>query len=127
MPTVLVVDDDDDVREVTVVSLRHVGGWDVLEASRGQQALDVARVARPDAILLDLMMPDMDGLTTFARLQEDEATRGIAVILLTAKSRVGPVQPWDGLGVVGVLSKPFSPMTLPREIAAMLGWDPPQR
>jgi len=125
MPTVLVVDDDEDVRVVTSISLSRVGGWTVLEAARGQVAIEIARDEQPDAILLDLMMPDMDGITTFGLLQEDDRTRGIAVILLTAKSRVGPVQPWDGLAVAGVLSKPFSPMTLPAEIARMLGWDPP--
>lgn len=125
MPTVLVVDDDDDVRMVTSISLNRVGGWEVLEASRGQEAIDIARAEHPDAILLDLMMPDMDGITTFGHLQDDPATRDIAVILLTAKSRVGPVQPWDGLAVAGVLSKPFSPMELPGEVARLLGWDHP--
>ncbi len=125
MPTVLVVDDDDDVRLVTAISLSKVGGWDVIEASRGREAIELAREAQPDAILLDLMMPDMDGITTYGLLQDDAATRHIKVILLTAKSRVGPTQPWDGLDVAGVLSKPFSPMELPHEIAALLGWSAP--
>lgn len=125
MPTVLVVDDDDDVRMVTSLSLSRVGGWDVLEASRGREAIELARVAQPDAILLDLMMPDMDGITTFALLQDDAATRHIQVILFTAKSRVGPTQPWDGLAVAGVLAKPFSPMELAGDVAALLGWDAP--
>lgn len=123
MPTVLVVDDDDDVRIVTSISLNRVGGWAVLEASRGREAIDIARAEQPDAILLDLMMPDMDGITTFGLLQDDPTTRDIAVILLTAKSRVGPQQPWDGLAVAGVLSKPFSPMDLPGQVAALLGWE----
>jgi CheY-like chemotaxis protein len=125
MPTVLVVDDDDDVRMVTCLSLSKVGGWDVLEASRGREAIEVAHSARPDAILLDLMMPEMDGITTFGHLQDDPATRDIPVVLLTAKSHVGPTQPWDGLAVAGVLAKPFSPMELPRDVAALLGWSPP--
>ncbi|MEN8705181.1 CheY-like chemotaxis protein [Nocardioides marinisabuli] len=125
MPSVLVVDDDDDVRMVTCISLSKVGGWDVLEASRGREALELAASARPDAILLDLMMPDMDGITTFRLLQDDPVTRDIPVILLTAKSRVGPTQPWDGLAVTGVLAKPFSPMELPGDVAALLGWSAP--
>ncbi len=124
MPTVLVVDDDEDVREVTSISLSRVGGWNVLEASRGREAIEIARTQQPDAILLDLMMPDMDGITTFGHLQDDPTTRDIAVILLTAKSRVGPVQPWDGLPFAGVLSKPFSPMDLPAQVAEILGWEP---
>ncbi|ANH38641.1 Transcriptional regulatory protein SrrA [Nocardioides dokdonensis FR1436] len=123
MPTVLIVDDDDDVRMVTSLSLSRVGGWDVLEASRGREAIDLARAAQPDAILLDLMMPEMDGITAFGLLQEDAATRHIPVILLTAKSRVGATQPWDGLAVAGVLAKPFSPMQLPGDVAALLGWE----
>ncbi len=123
MATVLVVDDDDDVRVVTSMSLSRVGGWTVLEASRGREAIEIARTEQPDAILLDLMMPDMDGITTFGLLQDDPATRDIAVILLTAKSRVGPRQPWDGLAVAGVLSKPFSPMDLPAQVADLLGWE----
>lgn len=126
MPTVLVVDDDEDVRVVTSISLARVGGWTVLEAARGREAIDIARAQQPDAILLDLMMPDMDGITTFGHLQDDPATRDIQVILLTAKSRVGPQQPWDGLAVAGVLSKPFSPMDLPDQVAALLGWEIPQ-
>ena len=125
MPTVLVVDDDDDVRMVTTISLRQVGGWDVIEASRGREAIELARTAQPDAVLLDLMMPDMDGITTFGLLQDDDATRHIPVVLLTAKSRVGPTQPWDGLAVAGVLSKPFSPMALPGDVAGLLGWEAP--
>ena len=125
MPTVLVVDDDDDVRMVTSLSLNRVGGWDVLEASRGGEAIDIARTAQPDAILLDLMMPGMDGITAFGLLQDDAATRHIPVILLTAKSRVGATQPWDGLAVAGVLSKPFSPMELPGDVAGLLGWPAP--
>ena len=126
MPTGLVVDDDEDVRVVTSISLARVGGWTVLEAARGREAIDIAREQQPDAILLDLMMPDMDGITTFGHLQDDPATRDIQVILLTAKSRVGPQQPWDGLAVAGVLSKPFSPMDLPGQVAALLGWDVPR-
>ncbi len=122
MPTVLVVDDDEDVRVVTAISLSRVGGWTVLEAARGQEGIEIARAEQPDAILLDLMMPDMDGITTFGHLQDDPRTRDIPVVLLTAKSRVGPQQPWDGLDVAGVLAKPFSPMELPGQVAALLGW-----
>ena len=80
---------------------------------------------RPDAILLDLMMPDMDGLTTFRHLRADPATRDIPVILVTAKAQVGHRQAWDGLPVAGVISKPFDPMTLAADVAALLGWPAP--
>lgn len=122
-PRVLVVDDDDSVREVTVIALEMVGGWEVIAASGGVEALALADEHVPDAIVLDLMMPDMNGVTTFERLQLQERTRGIPVILLTAKAQVGHQQPWDDIGVAGVISKPFNPMTLADEVAAMLGWE----
>ncbi len=82
---ILIVDDEDDIREVARVSLEMVGGWDVLVAGSGSVGLAEAKLGQPDAILLDVMMPDMDGPTTFHRLQSDAATRHIPVILLTAK------------------------------------------
>ena len=122
-PTVLVVDDDDSVREVTQMALELVAKWDVLAANGGAVAVDLAREHRPDAVLLDLMMPVMDGRATFQALRADERTRDIPVILLTAKLQVGETQAWDDMAVAGVISKPFSPMTLGAEVAAMLGWD----
>ena len=124
-PRVLVVDDDDAIREITQIALEMVAGWDVLTAGGGHEALAQAAEHRPDAVLLDLMMPDMDGLTTFRHLQADPATRDVPVILVTAKAQVGDRQAWDGLPVAGVISKPFDPMTLAAEVAALLGWPAP--
>ena len=125
VPTVLVVDDDDDVREVTMASLSFVARWNAVGAIGGAEGIETARATQVDAILLDLMMPGMDGMTTFGLLQQDPATAAIPVVLLTAKARVGPHQPWDDLDVAGVISKPFNPMTLAREVAAMVGWPDP--
>lgn len=125
MPKVLVVDDDDSIRELTQIALEMVAGWDVLTAAGGVEALEQARTHHPDAVLLDLMMPGMDGLTTFRHLQADPATRGIPVVLVTAKVQVGDRQMWDELAVAGVISKPFDPMTLGADVAAMLGWPAP--
>jgi CheY-like chemotaxis protein len=124
-PTVLVVDDDDAIREITQVALELVASWEVVTAGGGHEALAQAAEHRPDAVLLDLMMPDMDGLTTFRHLQADPATRDIPVILVTAKAQVGDRQAWDGLPVAGVISKPFDPMTLAADVAALLGWPAP--
>lgn len=123
IPTVLVVDDDDSVREVTQMALELVAKWHVLAADGGAAAIELAREHRPDAVLLDLMMPVVDGRATFQALRADERTRDIPVILLTAKLQVGETQAWDDMAVAGVISKPFSPMTLGAEVAAMLGWD----
>ena len=124
-PTVLVVDDDDAIREITQVALELVASWEVVTAGGGHEALAQAAEHRPDAVLLDLMMPDMDGLTTFRHLQADPATRDVPVILVTAKAQVGDRQAWDGLPVAGVIAKPFDPMTLAADVAALLGWPAP--
>ena len=121
-PTVLIVDDDDSIREITQLALEMVGGWTVISANGGAMALELAHEHKPDAVLLDVMMPDMDGPTTFRHLQADEETRGIPVVLLTAKVQVGDRQVWDDLDVVGVIPKPFDPMTLATQVAELLGW-----
>jgi CheY-like chemotaxis protein len=121
--TVLVVDDDDEIREITQLALELLGGWDVLGADGGQAALEMVRRHGPDAVLLDVMMPGMDGPTTLGHLQADADLREVPVILLTAKVQVGQAQVWDGLPVAGVISKPFNPTTLADEISAILGWD----
>ncbi|HEU5039033.1 MAG TPA: response regulator [Nocardioides sp.] len=123
VPTVLVVDDDDSIREITQLALEVVSKWTVIAADGGQRAIELAREHRPDAVLLDLMMPVVDGRATFQALRADERTADIPVILLTAKLQVGEVQAWDDMDVAGVISKPFSPMSLGSEVAAMLGWD----
>jgi CheY-like chemotaxis protein len=120
---VLVVDDDDDIREITQLALEAVSGWRVIAADGGAAAIELAREHRPDAVLLDLMMPVVDGRATFQALRADERTRDIPVVLLTAKLRAGGTQAWDDLDVVGVIAKPFGPMTLGTEIAEMLGWE----
>ena len=86
-PLVLVVDDDDSIREIAQLSLELVGGWRTLLADGGEAALEQARTHRPDVILLDVMMPVMDGIETFHHLRADERTRDIPVILVTARDR----------------------------------------
>jgi CheY-like chemotaxis protein len=120
---VLVVDDDDAIREVAQSSLELVAGWEVEVAASGQAALDLAVAHPPDAILLDVMMPSMDGPTTFARMQADERTRNVPVVLLTAKVQPSERRRWERLGVAGVLAKPFDPLELPGQVANLLGWD----
>jgi len=120
---ILLVDDDESIRAVARASMELVGGYEVAAASSGQEALELARVNPPDAILLDVMMPGLDGPATFARLQDQEETRHVPVVLLTAKTQEADRLRFAQLGVAGVFSKPFNPMTLPGEIAALLGWD----
>jgi CheY-like chemotaxis protein len=119
---VLVVDDDDMLREVAKVSLEMIGGWEVLTAGSGSEARDVALRELPDALLLDVMMPGMDGPSTVLALREDPATRHIPVIFLTAKVGGDGHRQWAHLDVSGVIPKPFDPMSLPAEVARLLGW-----
>ncbi len=117
---VLVVDDDDDVREITCCALEAVGQCEVVDTDRGAKALELAASTKPHVILLDFMMPGMDGIETARALWDDERTRGIPVVLLTAKVQV--LDFWrDVPGVVGVLIKPFDPFGLVAEIDRILG------
>ena len=120
---VLVVDDDATIREVAQATLEIVAGWEVRLASSGLEALETCAADPPDAILLDVMMPNLDGPTTFARLQADDRTNDVPVILLTAKVQPAERRRWEQLGVAGVLGKPFDPLSLPAEIAGIMGWE----
>ena len=120
---ILIVDDEDDQREVARVTLEMLGGWEVGTARSGSEGLVKAREAQPDAILLDVMMPDMDGPTTFGKLRAQEETRAIPVILLTAKVQAADRKRFADLGVDGLISKPFDPMSLTAQISEALHWE----
>lgn len=119
---ILIIDDEDDIREVAALSLETIAGWEVLTAASGAQGLARAIEHRPDAILLDVMMPGMDGPTTFRELRKNPATTEIPVLLLTAKVQSSDQRLFADLGVDGVLFKPFDPLTLHSQIASALGW-----
>lgn len=120
---VLVVDDDQAIREIAQMSLELMAGWQVEVASNGVEALQICAARRPDAIVLDVMMPTMDGPTTFANLQADAQMRHVPVVLLTAKVQPDERRRWKQLGVMGVLAKPFDPLRLSEQLAVLLGWD----
>lgn len=113
---IFLVDDDPDIREVVGMSLTHVGGWEVSLAASGADAIEMASRIDPDVILLDVMMPDMDGPSTFRRLREIEKFADIPIIFITAKVQKQEVERYFAIGACGCISKPFDPMTLPREI-----------
>jgi CheY-like chemotaxis protein len=120
---ILIIDDEDDIREVAAMSLESVAGWEVIMASSGAQGLVRAAEYLPDAILLDVMMPGMDGPTTFRELRKNPRTARIPVLLLTAKVQSTDQKRFADLGVEAVLFKPFDPMTLSSEISTVLGWN----
>jgi CheY-like chemotaxis protein len=120
--SILIIDDEDDIREVAALSLETVAGWQVFTANSGSQGLARAVEVKPDAILLDVMMPGMDGPSTFRELRKNPATAHIPVMLLTAKVQHSDQKRFADLGVEAILFKPFDPMTLSDQIAAVLGW-----
>lgn len=120
--TVLLIDDDDDVREVAQLALEMTAGWTVLTAGDGADGLRMAAEGQPDAILLDVMMPGMDGPATLQALRAEPATAHIPVILLTAKTRPDDQRRMGDLSPRGILSKPFDPMDLASQVSHALGW-----
>lgn len=120
---ILVVDNEASIQEVTQICLQTVAGWQVIVASSGREGLEKAAAEQPDAILLDVMMPDMDGLTTFQKLQENPDTREIPVLLLTAKVQSTDRQRYSELGIREAIAKPFNPLELAQQIQTALGWD----
>jgi CheY-like chemotaxis protein len=124
MRLILIIDDEDDIREVAALSLEATAGWDIITASSGAEGIKAAANPnrRPNAILMDVMMPGMDGPTTFRQMQLNPATAKIPVLLLTAKVQGVDQRRFAGLGVAGVLFKPFDPLTLAAQISAALGW-----
>ncbi|MBS1993053.1 MAG: response regulator [Cyanobacteria bacterium SZAS LIN-2] len=117
---VLMVDDDASIRKIGELCLSKVGKWQVLMASSGQEALDIGPAFNPDVIILDVMMPGMDGPTTFKLLQENAAVAKTPVIFMTAKVQTHEVEGYSTLGAAGVIGKPFDPMKLPEEIGRIL-------
>jgi len=123
MRRILIIDDEDDIREVAALSLESMAGWQVNLASSGADGIRSALADPPDAILMDVMMPLMDGPTTFKEMQAMPAIAHIPVILLTAKVQGVDQRRFAGLGVTAVLFKPFDPLTLAEQISAALGWN----
>jgi CheY-like chemotaxis protein len=120
---ILVVDDEEHLRELVQACLEDLGGWETLVAGSGEQCLQILQTERPSAILLDVSMPGMDGITVYDRLQSDPITQSIPVILLTAKVLPSDRAKFAQMGVAGVISKPIEPTTLTEEVAEILGWD----
>jgi len=120
---VLIIDDEDDIREVAQTSLEIMGGWDVFTAASSQEGITMAEAEQPDAILLDVMLPDVDGPATFQKLQANPITAQIPVILLTAKAQASDQRYFADLGVMAVLTKPFDPVTLADRVAEALAWN----
>ena len=116
---VLIIDDELDIREIASLSLARSGEMQVLTAGSGPEGVRMAREQHPDAILLDLMMPAMDGRATLAALRREASTARIPVVVMSASSDDAlDLRP---LGAAGVIPKPFDPLTLPARLRSVLG------
>jgi CheY-like chemotaxis protein len=117
---ILIVDDDADIREATQLCLEITGEWEVLMAEDGLKGLAIAQLEKPDAILLDMMLPGMDGLTILKRLKEQVETQKIPIVILTAKAQPNERKIFNQLKVAAVITKPYDPMTISDQITSAL-------
>lgn len=117
---ILYVDDEDDIREIAQMALELEPAFEVRPCSSGAEALDAASVWQPDLILLDVMMPEMDGPETLRQLSAAPATASIPVAFITARTQTHQVEGYKAMGAVGVIAKPFDPMLLASEIKDLL-------
>ncbi len=120
MTRILYVDDEADIREVACMALELDGGFDVQSAGSGPEAIAAAAAWNPQVILLDVMMPGMDGPATFARLKELPALEGTPIIFITARTQAQDVNALMALGAAGVIAKPFDPMTLSEQVRELV-------
>lgn len=125
MPTkrVLAIDDEADIRAIIRGCLEDIAKWDVLTAASGEEGIQLAIAEQPDGILMDISMPGMGGLEALRRLQEHSRTQPIPVVLLTAKALSEEQGYFSTLAIAGVIVKPFDPMTLVDQVAAVFGWN----
>ncbi len=123
---ILVVDDEERVREMLGFRLR-LFGYEVLEASNGEEALDLATREKPDLVLLDIMMPGMDGFQVCSRLKRNDETKDIPIVILTAKADAKDVTRAVNSGAADYVVKPYDPMVLQQKVAKNLGEDVPVR
>lgn len=117
---ILIVDDEPDIRLVLRASLQRAGRFEVIEAGSGEQALVAAVAAAPDAVVLDVTMPGLDGPATLARLRGDARTAAIPVVFLTGNVAPREVDRLCALGAAGVIGKPFEPLGVADELRALL-------
>ncbi|NOQ17099.1 MAG: response regulator [Methyloprofundus sp.] len=113
---VLYAEDEADIREIASLALETIGQLETVTCESGVHVIDLALCFQPQLILLDVMMPDMDGPTTLLVLKNHELLKNIPVIFLTAKILPDEIERFKALGAIDVISKPFDPMTLAEQI-----------
>ncbi len=118
---ILVIDDEEAIRLIIQASLEFTTGWTVLLASSGTEGIKMAQTEQPDAILLDVMMPEMDGISLLNQLRTHPLTQNIPAIFLTAQARNVERKELEALSA-GVLTKPFEPGAIAHQIKTLLNW-----
>jgi CheY-like chemotaxis protein len=119
----LIIDDEQDIRDVVKAALEEFASWEVTTIDSGTKALPILKTGSYDGILLDLSMPDQDGFSVYALLQADPIAQNIPIALLTAKVLPSDRRRFAELNIAGVISKPFNPITIWREISDLFGWE----
>lgn len=117
---VLLVDDDMNIRTLAQMGLEGLTDWKVELAASGAEAIAKATELKPDLIILDVMMPGMDGPTTLSELRKVESLHDIPVIFMTAKAQTHELELFQKMGAKGIITKPFDPMSLPDDIQGIL-------
>ncbi len=119
---ILVIDDEADIREIAKISLQITKQWQVWTAASGEEGVAIAAANQPDAILLDVVMPEVDGFATLKTLKAMPTTQAIPVIMLTATVNIATQKQYVECGARAILSKPFDPGVLGNQIATALDW-----
>ncbi|MDH3600283.1 MAG: response regulator [Candidatus Tectomicrobia bacterium] len=115
------IEDDPDIRELTRIALQDIGGFTVDLCASGAEAIAKTPAFDPDIVLLDVMMPEMDGPETFRRLRAIQQLSEKPIVFMTAKVQPSEIKKYEEMGAAGVIMKPFDPMTLPDEIRSLWG------
>ena len=120
---IMLLSDTEDLGRIIQLSLQEIAGWQVFIANLSPESLDIVETRQPDIILLDTILPDLDGLTMLKMIQAHQSSQNIPILLLTERMFANDLQLYKNLGVAGALSKPFDPVNLAAEIATKLNWD----
>ena len=115
-PTILYVEDDSDIRRIAMMAMQTLGNFTVRECNSGLAALAAIADFSPELLLIDVMMPGLTGPETLSCLRAMSATAAIPVIFMTARAEIEEMRTYYSLGAIGVIPKPFDPMTLPQQI-----------
>ena len=116
LKTILYVEDDKDIQTIGKITLETFGNLNVVTCNSGKEALEVIKDVKPDLVLMDVMMPEMDGITAMLEFKKDPEISEIPVIFMTAKAQVHEVEKYNQIGVAGVIIKPFDPVQLCSQI-----------